>query len=51
MVTFKDDNPCMPELPEVEVTRLSFASRIEGAHIRAVQMGKALALAYGYRPG
>jgi formamidopyrimidine-DNA glycosylase len=32
----------MPELPEVEVTRLSFASRIEGAQIRSVQMGKAL---------
>lgn len=32
----------MPELPEVEVTRLSFASRIAGARIEAVAMGKAL---------
>ena len=32
----------MPELPEVEVTRLSFASRIEGAHIQHVWMGKPL---------
>jgi formamidopyrimidine-DNA glycosylase len=40
----------MPELPEVEVTRLSFASRIEGAHIRAVQMGKALRWPMGIDP-
>ncbi|MDI9335321.1 MAG: bifunctional DNA-formamidopyrimidine glycosylase/DNA-(apurinic or apyrimidinic site) lyase [Cytophagales bacterium] len=32
----------MPELPEVEVTRLSFADRIAGARIVAVQMGKPL---------
>ncbi len=32
----------MPELPEVEVTRLSFASRIQGAQVLAVSMGKAL---------
>lgn len=32
----------MPELPEVEVTRLSFADRIAGATILAVQMGKPL---------
>lgn len=32
----------MPELPEVEVTRLSFADRIAGAAILAVQMGKPL---------
>ncbi|OOG44145.1 bifunctional DNA-formamidopyrimidine glycosylase/DNA-(apurinic or apyrimidinic site) lyase [Polaromonas sp. A23] len=32
----------MPELPEVEVTRLSFASRIAGATILALQMGKPL---------
>ena len=32
----------MPELPEVEVTRLSFASRIAGARILAMQMGKPL---------
>jgi len=32
----------MPELPEVEVTRLSFASRIAGARIVNVAMGKPL---------
>ena len=32
----------MPELPEVEVTRLSFASNITGARILAVRMGKPL---------
>lgn len=32
----------MPELPEVEVTRLSFASRIAGATISQVAMGKPL---------
>ena len=40
----------MPELPEVEVTRLSFASRIEGAQIRAVHMGKALRWPMGIDP-
>lgn len=32
----------MPELPEVEVTRLSFADNIKGATVRAVHMGKPL---------
>lgn len=32
----------MPELPEVEVTRLSFADRIAGARIEAVVVGKPL---------
>jgi formamidopyrimidine-DNA glycosylase len=32
----------MPELPEVEVTRLSFADRIAGARIEAVRLGKPL---------
>ena len=32
----------MPELPEVEVTRLSFASQIAGASVLAVRMGKPL---------
>jgi formamidopyrimidine-DNA glycosylase len=32
----------MPELPEVEVTRLSFVDRIIGATIESVQMGKPL---------
>ncbi len=40
----------MPELPEVEVTRLSFASRIQGAAIRSVQMGKALRWPLGIDP-
>lgn len=40
----------MPELPEVEVTRLSFASRILGAEIKAVQMGKALRWPLGCAP-
>jgi formamidopyrimidine-DNA glycosylase len=32
----------MPELPEVEVTRLSFARQIAGARVLAVRMGKPL---------
>jgi formamidopyrimidine-DNA glycosylase len=32
----------MPELPEVEVTRLSFAGRIAGARIESVRLGKPL---------
>ena len=32
----------MPELPEVEVTRLGFADRIAGGLIRAVRLGKPL---------
>lgn len=32
----------MPELPEVEVTRLSIVDRISGAQIRAVSLGKPL---------
>jgi formamidopyrimidine-DNA glycosylase len=32
----------MPELPEVETTRLSFAHRIEGARVLDVRMGKPL---------
>jgi formamidopyrimidine-DNA glycosylase len=32
----------MPELPEVEVTRLSFAERIAGAQILSVHLGKPL---------
>lgn len=32
----------MPELPEVEVTRLSFADRIAGAQIQGVRLGKPL---------
>ena len=40
----------MPELPEVEVTRLSFASRIEGARILSVRLGKALRWPLGCAP-
>lgn len=40
----------MPELPEVEVTRLSFAGRISGAVVIAVQMGKALRWPLGCEP-
>lgn len=32
----------MPELPEVEVTRLSFSARIAGAEIREIWLGKPL---------
>jgi formamidopyrimidine-DNA glycosylase len=32
----------MPELPEVEVTRLSFADRIAGARVDSVRLGKPL---------
>jgi formamidopyrimidine-DNA glycosylase len=40
----------MPELPEVEVTRLSFAQRITGAKVVSVQMGKALRWPLGCTP-
>ena len=40
----------MPELPEVEVTRQSFASRIAGAHIRDLHMGKPLRWPLGCAP-
>ena len=40
----------MPELPEVEVTRLSFADRIATAHIQAVHMGKPLRWPLGCDP-
>jgi formamidopyrimidine-DNA glycosylase len=49
-VSLKHDNPCMPELPEVEVTRLSFATRIEGANVKAVEMGKPLRWPLGIDP-
>lgn len=39
----------MPELPEVEVTRLSFADLIAGARIEAVSMGKPLRWPLGCR--
>lgn len=40
----------MPELPEVEVTRRSFAQRIAGAHIQALRMGKPLRWPLGVAP-
>jgi len=40
----------MPELPEVEVTRLSFAERIHGASVIGVRMGKPLRWPLGCEP-
>ncbi len=40
----------MPELPEVEVTRLSFADRIAGARITGVRLGKPLRWPLGCDP-
>jgi formamidopyrimidine-DNA glycosylase len=40
----------MPELPEVEVTRLSFARRIRGASVTAVRLGKPLRWPLGCTP-
>ena len=40
----------MPELPEVEVTRLSFADQIKGAQIQSVQLGKPLRWPLGCLP-
>jgi formamidopyrimidine-DNA glycosylase len=40
----------MPELPEVEVTRLSFADRIANARVTAVRVGKALRWPLGCEP-
>lgn len=40
----------MPELPEVEVTRLSFADRIAGARVQGVRLGKPLRWPLGVDP-
>ena len=40
----------MPELPEVEVTRRSFADRIQGAEVQALFMGKPLRWPLGCEP-
>lgn len=40
----------MPELPEVEVTRRSFATRIRGAEIVGVRLGKPLRWPFGVAP-
>jgi len=41
----------MPELPEVEVTRRSFAAGIEGARIMAAALGKPLRGRWGAMRG
>lgn len=41
----------MPELPEVEVTRLSFAARIAGARIESARVGQPLRWPLGCEPG
>jgi len=41
----------MPELPEVEVTRQSFAERIAGARVTAARLGKPLRWPLGREPG
>ncbi|WP_374317717.1 bifunctional DNA-formamidopyrimidine glycosylase/DNA-(apurinic or apyrimidinic site) lyase [Aquabacterium sp.] len=41
----------MPELPEVEVTRQSFAARIQGARVLHLRMGKPLRWPLGCDPG
>jgi formamidopyrimidine-DNA glycosylase len=41
------DGESVPELPEVEVTRLSFASRIAGARVKDVHVGKPLRWPFG----
>lgn len=40
----------MPELPEVEVTRRSFAERIRGARVQSVRLGKPLRWPLGVQP-
>ena len=40
----------MPELPEVEVTRLSLADRLRGAQVRGVHLGKPLRWPLGVAP-
>lgn len=40
----------MPELPEVETTRQSFAERIQGARVTAVRLGKPLRWPLGVAP-
>ncbi len=40
----------MPELPEVEVTRLSFADRIDGAVVASARVGKPLRWPLGIAP-
>jgi formamidopyrimidine-DNA glycosylase len=44
------NNPSMPELPEVEITRRGFARRIAGARITAVRLGAPLRWPLGMDP-
>jgi formamidopyrimidine-DNA glycosylase len=44
------DNRCMPEMPEVEVTRIGLADRLRGARVRAVHVGKPLRWPLGVAP-
>lgn len=44
------DNQAMPELPEVEVTRLSLCDRIEGGRVDAAALGKPLRWPLGVAP-
>ena len=44
------DNPPVPELPEVEATRLSFAHHIRGARVQAVRVGQVLRWPLGIEP-
>jgi formamidopyrimidine-DNA glycosylase len=44
------DNPPVPELPEVEATRLSFAHQIRGARVQAVRVGQVLRWPLGIEP-
>lgn len=46
----RSDNADMPELPEVEVTRLSLTHRIEGARVQAARLGKPLRWPLGVAP-
>ncbi|MEY4755916.1 MAG: hypothetical protein RJA34_814 [Pseudomonadota bacterium] len=47
---FTETSTDMPELPEVEVTRLSFAQRIAGATVLAAHLGKPLRWPLGVEP-
>lgn len=49
-MTGRSDNAAMPELPEVEVTRLSLSHRIEGARVQAARLGKPLRWPLGVDP-
>jgi formamidopyrimidine-DNA glycosylase len=43
-------NSAMPELPEVEVTRITLADRLRGADVEAARLGKALRWPLGCAP-